>query len=122
MESGGAGRARAGAADGQASVSLLATLPAALLACALIAQVALIGHAAWSAGTAARAAARAAHVGTGPRPAARAALPGGLRRDARVALGEGGGEVRVDVRPIRLLDVLPAPRVGASAALDPGAG
>jgi hypothetical protein len=107
---------------GQASVSLLATLPALLLASALLAQIALIGYAAWSAGNAARAAARAAHIGADPEAAARAALPGGLRRAARTELGEGRGEVRVDVRPVRLLGALPTPRVGASAALEPGAG
>jgi len=104
---------------GQASVALLATLPALFAAVAVLAQVALIGYAAWSATGAARAGARADHVGAPPRPAALGALPGGLRPDARVELDGAQPRVRVEVRPGRLLDFLPVPRVAASAGLDP---
>jgi hypothetical protein len=75
-------------------VALLPFLAALLAA---LWQLSLVGHAAWSATTAARAAARADAVGSDPRRAALAHLPrpleGGLRVRAMTV-----GEVRVEVR------------------------
>ena len=48
---------------GQASVELVAAIPALVLVTLLVAQLALAGYALWSAGVAARAGARAAYVG-----------------------------------------------------------
>lgn len=101
---------------GQASVELVAVLPA-LVVCVLIAGHGVAaGWALWSAANAARAGARAQHVGNDPKTAARRALPAGLRRGARVGAGEG---VRVSV-PVPAL--LPGGRLGevsAAARLDP---
>jgi TadE-like protein len=82
---------------GQATVELVALLPLVVLAAAVLLQVALAGHAAWSAAQAARAGARAVAVGGDPRAAARAALPASLARGLRVVRGRDG-EVRVTVR------------------------
>ena len=48
---------------GQASVELVAAIPALVLVALMAAQLALAGYALWSAGVAARAGARAAYVG-----------------------------------------------------------
>lgn len=83
---------------GQASVELVALLPALVVVCAVAWQVVLAGHAAWSVSSAARAAARAEAIGTDPDRAARAALPPSLERGLRVKPGKGGAvEVRVRV-------------------------
>ncbi len=104
---------------GQAAVSLLATLPALLACCGVLAQVAVVGWSAWSAAGAARAAARAELVGADPGDAARAALPGPLA--ARADISHAGDRMRVDVDPPQLIPLLPALTVGASAGLDPQA-
>lgn len=84
---------------GQASVELLLVLPlvAALLAVGW--QGVLLGQTWWLAGTAARAAARAATVGADPGTAARAALPpGAWRRGVAVArLPDGRLRVRLAI-------------------------
>jgi hypothetical protein len=95
-------------------VELVAVLPFLLLAVVAAAQIALAGHALWSAGLAARAGARAAAVGGDPAAAARAALPPALRRDAKVEDGDG---VAVRVEVPRLVPSLPAVRVGAESDL-----
>lgn len=106
-----------GASGGQASVELVAIIPA-LLACALIAaQLAAAGWAAWSAATAARSGARAALVGADAEVVARRALPGRLRDGARVREEDG---VRVRVRVPSLMPGLRLPFVGATADLDVG--
>ncbi len=102
---------------GQAAISLLATLPALLACCAVLVQLAAVGWSAASAAGAARAAARAREVGTDPADAARAALPGVLAAHANVE--RDGERMRVEVRSPRLLPLLPAFEVGASAGLDP---
>lgn len=80
--------------DGQATVELVALLPA-LVAVGLVAwQLAVAGHAVWASHAAARAGARAAAVGGSAREAA-ARLTAGAR--VRVA---GDGRVRVSV-PVR---------------------
>jgi pilus assembly protein CpaE len=82
---------------GQASVELVALLPAVLLVGAIVWQLALAGHAAWLTANAARAAARADLVGRGAAAAARSALPRSLERGVRVERLPGGG-ARVSVR------------------------
>jgi hypothetical protein len=106
------------AESGQAAVSFVAVLPLVLLAVAVLAQVALVGHAAWSAANGARAAARAELVGADPAGALRAALPSGLARGAEVRVN--GAEASVRVKAPRLLPLLPRIEVGAAAALGPG--
>jgi hypothetical protein len=102
---------------GQAAVELVGVLPFAVLACALVWQLALAGHAAWAAGSAARAAARAQAVGSDPRAAARRALPGSLERGLRVEERSGGRiEVRVRVPSPGGLALLGS--VGASARFE----
>jgi hypothetical protein len=101
--------------DGQASVELLAVLPA-LVACTLIAAHAVgAGWAYWSAANAARAGARAEHVGGDGERVAREALPGPLRRDSEV---EADGGLRVRVRVPALVPGVSLPFVGAASSLD----
>ena len=102
---------------GQASVELLAVLPAVLLVGALVWQLALAGHAAWMCAHAARAGARAELVGRDSRAAARSALPNGLERGMRVERRKAGG-VRVKVRVPLLLPRWRSPAsVSATASL-----
>ncbi|MGH2988887.1 MAG: TadE/TadG family type IV pilus assembly protein [Solirubrobacterales bacterium] len=101
---------------GQASAELVAVIPALLLAVLVAAQLAVIGWALWSAGSAARAGARAAHVGGDAEAAARSALPTHLRRGVRVSDEE---EVGVRVRVPALVPGVPRIPLEASAALDP---
>ena len=100
---------------GTASVELVAVVPALIIALLVAAQIAVIGHAFWAAGIAARAGARAALVERSASRAALRALPESLRRGARVEDDEGV-EVRV-VLP-RLLPVVPEIDVTASASLE----
>jgi hypothetical protein len=81
---------------GQASVELVAAIPALAFVTLLVAQLVLTGYALWSAGTAARVGARAAYVGGDPERAARSALPQPLRDGASVTRAEGVS-VRVEV-------------------------
>jgi hypothetical protein len=100
--------------SGQASAEFIALLPV-LLVCSLAAlQLALTGWALWSAGTAARAGARAERVGRDGVDAARDALPGPLRDGAKV---EHGPPVRAEVRVPSLIPGLPLFRVEASTSL-----
>ncbi len=69
---------------GQAAVELVAALPFVVLLAAVLWQAALAGQAAWLAGSAARAAARAEAVGGDPASAARGVLPTRLERGLRV--------------------------------------
>lgn len=106
---------------GQASVELVAALPALLLIGALAWQLALAGHAAWACANAARVAARADLVGRDARAAARTALPGHLRRGLRVDGVRDGRAVRVRVRVPLLLPGRSAPvSFAATAALGGG--
>ncbi len=82
---------------GQASIELVAVLPAVLLVGAIVWQLALAGHAAWLTANAARAGARAELVGRDAAAAARSALPRSLEREAEVERLRGG-KVRVSVR------------------------
>lgn len=100
---------------GQASVELVAVLPALGLCVLIAAQAVAAGWALWSAGNAARAGARAEHVGGDAKLVARRALPGRLRDDARVSSRDG---VRVSVRVPALLPGVSMPSVSAASSLD----
>jgi Flp pilus assembly pilin Flp len=105
--------------SGQASVELVAVLPALLL-CALIAvQLAIVGYGLWSSATAARAGARAAYVNGDAERAARSAVPGALRRDAEV---RDGRHVAVALASPSLVPGVDAPSARARTILDPEGG
>ena len=103
--------------DGTASVELIAVVPFLLLAILAAAQIGVVGYAAWSAGIAARAGARAAVVEREGVVAARRALPPALRSDARIRDGDG---VSVRVVVPRLLPGMPPLSVGAKTELGDG--
>lgn len=99
---------------GQASVELVALLPA-LAALALACWWIVAAAHAWSlAGSAARAGARAAEVGAPAEAAARAALPAGHAARARVVV-VGGTRVRVRLPAPRPLPFLPVVWVAGEA-------
>ncbi len=104
---------------GQASVELLAILPALVLCVLLAAHWISAGWALWSAANAARAGARAEHVGSEAEPVARRALPGRLREGART---RAAGSTRVEVRAPALLPGTEPVEVQARARLDPAGG
>jgi hypothetical protein len=106
---------RQGSRSGQASVEFVAVLPALAVCLILAGQAVAAGWALWSAGNAARAGARAEHVGADPEAAARRALPRALRRDAVIRAGDG---VRVKVRVPGLVPGVGMPSVAASSTLD----
>lgn len=103
--------------DGQASVALIAVVPALILVVLTMVQFALAGHAAMSAAAAARAAARASYAGGDAERAALAALPESLRAEAEVQELEDRAEV--EVRAPRALPFMPPIPVAASALLGP---
>jgi hypothetical protein len=80
----------------------VALLPLAALVLALGWQLVAAGHAVWSAGSAARAGARAAALGQDARRAVRRSLPAALEHGLEVR-DRGGGDVRVVVRIPRVL-------------------
>jgi hypothetical protein len=94
--------------SGQASVELLAALPALALAAALALQLLLVGYSMTIADGAAEAGALAGTAGKDAKRAAVQALPGWARDRAHVSAG--GGRVRVELRP-------PAPLTVVSKAL-----
>jgi hypothetical protein len=100
---------------GQASVELVAVLPALAVCLAIAGQTVVVGWALWSAGNAARAGARAEKVGSDPTRVARETLPGSLRDDAEIHDGDG---VRVKVRVPALLPGVSMPSVTAASTLD----
>ena len=102
---------------GQASVELVAILPAVMLVGALVWQLVLAGHTAWMCAHAARAGARAEVVGRDGRAAARSAVSAGLERGMRVERRDGGG-VRVKLRVPLLLHRWRSPAtISATASL-----
>jgi hypothetical protein len=105
--------------SGQASVELVAAIPALVLVTLVAAQLAVAGYSLWGAGVAARAGARAAYVGGDAERTARASLPVPLREGASVS--EGGG-VRVRVRAPSLIPGLPRIPLTVRAILGAGAG
>lgn len=102
------GPAERTAARGQASVELLAALPALLLGAAIALQLLLVGYSLSIADGAAEAGALARAAGGDARSAARRSLPGWARGRSRVS--EVDGRVRVEVRP-------PAPLGAVAEAL-----
>jgi hypothetical protein len=101
--------------EGTASVELIAVVPFLLLALLVAAQVAIAGHALWSASVAARAGARAELVGGDATAAARRALPPSLRNGAEVDASDG---VSVRVPVPKLLPRMPEVLVGARSGLE----
>lgn len=101
------------------SVEMVATIPFLLLAVLVAAQIAIAGHALWSAGVAARAGARADLVGGDAAAVARRALPPFMREGAEVR-EDGGVSVRVVIPA--LLPPMPRLTVGAETALEAGDG
>jgi hypothetical protein len=92
----------------QASIELLAALPALALAAALALQLLLVGYSLTVADGAAEAGALAGGAGRNAATAARRALPGWARGRSRVTAD--GGRVRVELRP-------PAPIAAVADAL-----
>jgi hypothetical protein len=93
---------------GQASVELLAALPALALAAALALQLLLVGYTMTIADRAAEAGALAGAAGRDAKRAAVEALPGWARGRSRVSAA--GGRVNVELRP-------PAPLPAIAKAL-----
>ena len=110
------GRGEQSGHGGQAAAELLAVIPLLVGALFALAQLAVAGYALWSAGDAARAGARAAHVGGDPERAALSALPSWLEEGARV---EASRAVEVSVGAPAIVPGLPDIRVRAGAGLDP---
>lgn len=105
--------------SGQATIELVAALPALLLAGLLALQLCAVGYALTLADGAAEAGALALARGEAGRPAVRAALPDWAEREAEVVVR--GGRVRVSVRPPAPLPALAARlAVSSSAAVRPG--
>ena len=94
-------------------------LPALAVSLVIAAQTVVVGWALWSAGTAARAGARAEKVGSDAEVAARRALPGSLRDGAAIHSGDG---VRVKVRVPAILPGVSLPSVTAASTLDSDGG
>ena len=105
---------------GQATVETVALLPLLVLLVAFVWQAAVAGQAVWLAGSAARAAARAAALGRDPLPAARSVLPGRLDPGARVGR-VGGGGVRVRLAVPSVIGGARLGTVSARARLQPQA-
>jgi hypothetical protein len=101
---------------GQASVELVASIPLLVLCVLVVAQLAIAGFGLWTASVAARAGARAAHVGGSPYEVARRALPRPLRRGARIR-ARGPVSVRLTVPPV--VPGLSRIPIGARSQLDP---
>jgi hypothetical protein len=101
------GRARR---SGQASLELIAALPALALAAALSLQLLLVGYSLTVADGAAEAGAIAGVAGRNAREAARDALPEWARGRARVSAADG--RVRVELRP-----PAPLPALGDALAV-----
>jgi hypothetical protein len=94
---------------GQASVELLAGVPALLLAGAVALQLLAVGYSATLADGAAESGALAVAAGKAARPAVREALPGWT--DGRVRIDVERGRVEVELRP-------PAPTGSLSRRLE----
>src|SRR5258707_1824839 len=103
----------------QASVELVAVLPALAVCLVIAAQTVVVGWALWSAGNAARAGARAEEVGSDAEAAARRALPGSLRDCAAIRSVDG---VSVRVRVPAIVPGVSLPSVTAASTLDSDGG
>jgi hypothetical protein len=95
---------RATGERGQASVELLAGLPALLLAGLIALQLLAAGYSATLVDGAAEAGAMALAAGRPAEPAVREALPGWARQ--RIDVGVSGGELTVRLRPPSPLEAL----------------
>lgn len=93
----GSARERAVQSQGQASIELVAGLPALLLIGLLLFQLGATGYTYTLVDAAAEAGALALAAGRSPRQAVHAALPGWAR--SRVAVVAGGSRVEVTARP-----------------------
>jgi hypothetical protein len=102
---------------GQATVELVAALPALLLAALVALQFLVVGYAMTLADGAAEAGALALASGEPAADAARGALPGWAADDVTVAVE--GGEVSVRVRPPSPLEAL-ADRLAVSSSAAAG--
>lgn len=98
---------------GQASVELIAAVPALAIAALLALQLGAAGYAATLADGAAEAGALAVAAGRPPAPAVADALPGWA--EDRFALDVEGGRVRVTVRPPGLPGLAERLEVASSA-------
>jgi len=107
--------------DGQAAAELVALLPLVAIVLAVAWQALLAAHAAWAAGVAARAAARAHAVGANASAAARAHLPRSLEHGLRVSTRPDGGVV-VSLRIPGAVRALRLGRTTATARFDPQGG
>jgi hypothetical protein len=96
------------AESGQASVELIAGIPALILAAAVAVQLLIVGYSLTIADGAAEAGAAAGAAGIDARQAARDALPAWAR--SRSTVRAEGGRVRVELRP-------PAPLTALADAL-----
>lgn len=101
-------------AEGQATVELIAALPALLLAALLALQLLAAGYALTLADGAAEAGALALASGGSAEEAAREALPGWAEDDVAVAVE--GGEVSVRLRPPSPFEAIAERLVVTSAA------
>lgn len=99
---------------GAVSIELIGSIPIVLISLLVAGQIALAGHAFWSAGIAARAGARAVLTGKAPRGAAEHALPGPLQAGMKVSQRDG---VEVGIRIPRLLPGMPEAFVYGSSSL-----
>jgi hypothetical protein len=108
--------------DGQAAVELVAVLPIVVLLAAVLWQAVVAGQAAWVAGSAARAAARATAVGGDATHAARRALPESLERDLRVKTDDADGQAEVRVRVPLVIGGGRLTTISAKARFAPQAG
>lgn len=105
--------------EGQATVELLGVVPALLALGLVVWQLTLVGHAAWMAAHAARAAARAQLVGDDAEAAARSALPKALEPVLGVHAEETGAtRVEVPVPIVHRKWGSPV-KITARAALEP---
>lgn len=93
-------------------------IPVFVLVCLMALQLIAAGFSLWSASVAARAGARAAHIGTDPGAAVRSALPRPMR--AETVVRSGGGQVTARVPVPRVVPFLPRLRVEARSALEAG--
>src|SRR5688572_21065181 len=103
---------------GQATVELIALIPAIVVVVAVVWQVVLAGHAVWASTAAARAAARAHALGNDARATARARLPDALASGARVSVRDDG-DVAVEVRIPSVLGLLQLGTVTGRAHFEP---
>ncbi len=106
---------------GQAAVELVAVLPFVAVLALLLWQLAVAGQAAWLAGSAARAAARAQAVKGDPVAAARGVLPDRLETGLRVH-ARTDGSVAVSVAVPSVVGHARLTSVGARARFEPQAG